>query len=55
MNVPLANTTIKNPIVTRKNHQLVSQDHVFSYTDIDYISPIYVKNVYGSDFNKYKA
>ena len=34
--------------------QRVSKDHVFKKF-IDYTGPIYVKNVYGSDFNMYKA
>ena len=35
--------------------QRASKDHVFRYTGIDYAGPIYIKNVYGSDFNTYKA
>ena len=59
MNVPLTNATKENHIVTQKNHhkpkQRVSKDHVFNYIGIDNPGPIYVKNVYGSNFNMYKT
>ena len=33
----------------------VSKDHVFSYIGIDDAGSIYIKNVYGREFNMYKA
>ena len=35
--------------------QRVRRNHVFSYIHVNYAGPIYVKNVYGSDFNMFKA
>ena len=35
--------------------QRVSKGHVFSYIGIEYTGPVYVKNVYSSDFNMYKT